>query len=288
MTTKKLIDRVLAASRRIGILLLVFLMIAGIVGCSPEPAPKLTVYGFPVGAADAFLITTENSAVLIDCASKGDGKQIVNELKNRGIDRLDCLIVSHFDKDHIGGAKKVIGTVPADHVFQPAYAKEAEGYANYVAALSDAGIEAETVTEDLYFELDGVEYWINPPAGGYRSNESNNASLIVSVTNGKDRLLFMGDAESERIAEFLDLNPGPYDVMKVPHHGRKCKMSSALIDSLKPAVAVITSSAAEPEDEKVVNWLKQAGAEVYFTRAGAVVIESTGSGVRAYYKTGDR
>ena len=134
--------RRLTASKKIGIVLLVFLMIAGIVGCSPESAPKLTVYGFPAGAADAFLITTDNSAVLIDCASKGYGKQIVNYLKNQGIERLDCLIISHFDKDHIGGAGKVIGSVPADHVFQPAFAKEAEVYASYTAALSEAGLGA--------------------------------------------------------------------------------------------------------------------------------------------------
>lgn len=271
-------------TKRIGTIILAALVIIGIAGCS-LPKPKLTIYSFSTGASDAFLVTTENSAILIDCASKGDGKQIVNYMEKRSIDRLDYLIISHSDKDHIGGAKKVISSLSIDHVLQPAYAKESEAYDSYMAALSDAGIEAETITEDLYFELDGVKYWINPPAGGYQSNESNNASLIVSVTYGKDRLLFMGDAENERISEFLNLNPGPYDVLKVPHHGRSGKMSSSLISSVKPAIAIITSSDNEPEGEKVVNWLSQAGSEVFLTRKGPVIVESTGSGVRAFYKT---
>ncbi|MGX8692785.1 MAG: ComEC/Rec2 family competence protein, partial [Clostridia bacterium] len=210
-------------SRRIAIVILFFLITAGIAGCTPVSRTNLTVYAFPAGAADAFLITTEHSAVLIDCASKGDGKLITDYMEKQGIDRLDYLIISHFDKDHIGGAKKVIRSVPADHVLQPVCVKGSETFDHYMAALSDAGIEAETVTEDLYFELDGVEYWINPPAGGYQSNESNNASLIVSIANGKDKLLFTGDAENERITEFLNLNPGPYDVMKVPHHGKSAR-----------------------------------------------------------------
>ncbi|MGX8692784.1 MAG: hypothetical protein ACSW8E_03400, partial [Clostridia bacterium] len=60
--------------------------------------------------------------------------------------------------------------------------------------------------------------------------------------------------------------------------------SSVLIGSVKPAIAIITSSDKEREDEKVVKWLEQTGAEVFFTRKGPVVVESTGNGLRALYK----
>ena len=271
-------------SKRIGIILLAFLLISlSLTGCTSNPGKQLTVYAFSAGAADAFLITTEHSAILIDCAEKEYGEDIVNYLVDCGITQLDYLIITHFDKDHVGGAKKVIENVMIDHVLQSNVPKESSAYDNYLEALLDAGIEAETVTENLSFDLDGVHYWINPPAGGYSSDESNNSSLIVSVTNGKDSFLFMGDAEDERITEFLNMHRGTYDFLKVPHHGRSGDMSSMLIQSVRPEIAVVTSSYSEMEDGNVIHWLEQLGTGVFLTRKGAVIIESTGNGVSAHY-----
>ena len=269
--------------RRIGILLLALLLAAGPAGCaSPEPA-ALRVYAFSAGAADAFLITTEASAVLIDCGEKSFGKELAAGLAERGITRLDYLIITHFDKDHVGGAEKVIRSVRVSHVLQTDHPGDSKAYDNYLEALSDTGIHSETVTKDLSFTLDGVEYRIDAPAGGYTADKSNNSSLIVTVVNGGDRLLFMGDAEDERIAEFLNRRPGTADFLKVPHHGRSGDLTALLIRTVRPKAAVITSSESEPEDGEVLEWLAEAGAECYLTRNGDVLIESTGRGVKARY-----
>lgn len=273
-----------AAGMRAGIILLAVLLLASLTGCSSgQQTQTLTVFAFSAGAADAFLITTDNSAVLIDCGEKSFGKELVGYLTERGITRLDYLIITHFDKDHVGGADKVIRSVAIDHVLQSDYPKESNAYENYLEALLDAEIEAETVKTDISFALDGVQYRIDAPAGGYSSDESNNSSLIVTITNGSDTLLFMGDAEDERITEFLNQRPGTYDFLKVPHHGRSGEMSALLIRTIKPRIAVITSSESEPEDGDVVYWLEQIGADCYLTRCGTVTIESIGSGVTARY-----
>jgi len=272
-----------AAGIRIGFLLLALLLCAALAGCSAGLTAKLTVFAFSAGAADAFLITTENSAVLIDCGERSFGKEIAAYLTEQGITRLDYLIITHFDKDHVGGADKVIRTVKIDHVLQSDYPKESNAYENYLEALLDAEIEAETIKTDISFALDGVQYRIDAPTGGYSSDESNNSSLIVTITNGSDKLLFMGDAEDERIVEFLNQQPGTYDFLKVPHHGRSGEMSSLLIQSIRPQIAVITSSEKEKEDGDVLHWLEHIGADCYLTRSGTVTIESTGSGVTARY-----
>lgn len=269
-------------------MLLVLAMCLGPGGCAradegpadEEPA-ALTVRAFAAGAADAFLLTTDGSAVLIDCGEKGFGKQITACLEELGIGRLDALIVTHFDKDHVGGAAKVISSVPIDRVLQSNYPKDSKPYRKYLEALEEAGLTAETVREELSFTLDGVLYEIDPPAETYSEDESNNSSLIVSVTNGGDELLFMGDAEDARIAGFLRDHQGGWDFLKVPHHGRAGDMTAALIAAVRPAVAVITSSEEEPEDAEVLALLKKAGAEVYLTREAPVIVESGGSGVTA-------
>lgn len=257
-------------------------------GSAPAPAERaaggetaLSVYCFDAGKADAFLLSTKRSAVLIDCGEKGFGKEILAYMEDAGIERLDCLIVTHFDKDHVGGAAKVLNSVPVDTVLQSNRPKDSEQYEKYLKALDGAGIEAQTVRETLRFTLDGIEYAVDPPRQAeYSSDSSNNSSLIVSVRNGANTLLFTGDAEDERTAEFLGENHETYELLKLPHHGRWQSTLPALIASVKPAYAVITSSDEEPEDEETMALLAQVGVETYLTREGPVLFRCDGREIR--------
>lgn len=245
-----------------------------------EDARELEVRFFDAGKADAILLTTENSAVLIDAGEQGFGKTILAELAERGIDRLDCLIVTHFDKDHVGGAAKVINGIAVDTVLQSNSPKDSTEYEKYVRALDRAGVEPVTVRETYTFTLDGVSYTVDPPRRtDYAKDASNNSSLIVSVENGANRFLLPGDAQTERLREFLDADGTTYDVLKLPHHGKDEPLLGALLASVQPSLAVITSSDEEPESAAVVGALEAAGATVLLTREGAVTLHSDGTPV---------
>lgn len=248
---------------------------------------ELTVYCFQAGKADAFLLYTENSAVLIDTGESGFGKTILACLEAHGIEKLDYLVITHFDKDHVGGAKKILESVEVGTVLQSNCPKDASAYNKYITALEALGMEAVTVREDLTFTLDSVVYTVNPPAQEtYASDASNNSSLIVSVTNGQNRLLFTGDAQDARIAEFLETNPGACDFLKVPYHGHWQTALASLIKTVSPSCAVITSSDDEPEDEQTLDLLAQLGVEAFLTRTGAVVVHTDGTTLRAEYSDG--
>ena len=247
---------------------------------------ELTVYCFSAGKADAFLLYTENSAVLIDTGESGFGKTILAYMEAQGIEKLDYLIITHFDKDHVGGAKKILESLEVGTVLQSNCPKDASAYNKYTAALEAAGLEAVTVREDLTFTLDGVVYTVNPPAQEtYASDESNNSSLIVSVKSGQNRLLFAGDAEDARLSEFLATDPGQYDFLKVPYHGHWQSALQTLIKTVSPSYAVITSSDDEPEDEQTLDLLAQLGVETFLTRTGAVTIRSDGTTLTAEYSS---
>ena len=242
-----------------------------------QPAADLEVHFFDAGKADAILLTTENGAVLVDAGEKGFGKTILAYLEEKGIDRIDYLIITHFDQDHVGGAAKVLNSIEVGAVLQSNRPKDSEEYEKYVSALSGAAIEPTTVRETCTFALDGVAYTVDPPRQSeYDSDESNNSSLIVSVQNGGNRFLLAGDAQTERLAEFLDANKNTYDVLKVPHHGQDEPLLKELIESTQPGYAVITSSDEEPESGATVEALEQAGTEVLLTRRGAVTFHSDG------------
>lgn len=250
-----------------------------------ESCVPLEAYIFDAGKADAILLTTESGAVLIDCGVKGFGQTILDRLAEKGVSRIDYLIVTHFDKDHVGGAAKVINNFPVGTVLQSNQPKDSEEYEKYLKALNNEKLEAVTVRQDYDFALDGVRFTVSPPRkSDYKSDDSNNSSLIVTVCNGKNVLLFMGDAEEERLEEYLKASPVDCDLLKLPHHGADDAFTDDLIAAVKPELAVITCSDEEPESEITMMLLADAGAESFLTRVSAVKVFSDGNSIAAEYE----
>lgn len=273
--------------KRTVLLILSVLLVLSLISCESQEKIKadFTVYCFNAGAADSFLIRTKNSAVLIDTAESSFGDEITDYLSSQGIDRLDYLIITHFDKDHVGGAAKVLKSVSVENVLQSNYTKDtSKKYENYVSALSYARIEAVTVREELKFSLDGAEFTVNPPEQEvYEKSASNNSSLIVSVRYGERKFLFCGDAEKDRLSEFIGMNTEKYDFVKIPHHGRWNSKIPELLSSVYPEYAVITSSTTEPEDKKTVDALESFGTEIFYTKNAPVRVVCDGTHIAVEY-----
>lgn len=273
------------AAKTVAALLALALLLTACAHPAAQTAPDTTqtdleVHFFDAGKADAILLTTANSTVLIDTGEQGFGKTILARLEEMEVRQLDVLIVTHFDQDHVGGAAKVLNSIPVGTVLQSNQPKDSEEYEKYVAALSGAGIEPVTVRETYEFTLDGVLYTVDPPRQvQYDEDSSNNSSLIVTVRNGDNRFLFTGDAQTARLVEFLETSSAACDVLKLPHHGQDEPLLDALLDAAKPSYAVVTSSDDEPESEAVVSALEGAGIRVLYTRNGAVTLRSDGTSV---------
>lgn len=271
--------------------ILMIMLLSGLAGCGGNLAPSdsaseeppipatstLNVWCFQAGKADAFLFWNEAGAVLIDTGESGFGKIILEKMEELGMDRLDYLILTHFDKDHVGGAKKILSEIPVETVLQSNCPKSgAEAYEKYLAALDACGLAPLTVRQNLRFTLGDVRFTVDPPAREkYPEEESNNSSLIVTVTHGEQRMLFCGDAEELRLAEFLERNPGEYALVKLPHHGKYQTTLQALLNETKPAYAVVTSSDDAPEDAETLALLHACGVQTFLTREGPVWITSS-------------
>jgi beta-lactamase superfamily II metal-dependent hydrolase len=252
----------------------------------------LELHAFAAGKADALLLTTANSAVLVDCGEKGFGKTITAYLAAQGIEALDALILTHFDKDHVGGAAKVLKEIPTRRVLCSNFPKDSDEYANYCEALAEAGLEAETVRTAQAFELDGVRYTVDPPAQEtYADDASNNSSLVVAVQAGEVQLLLAGDVEQARIDEllrgFLAENPGPYDLVKLPHHGRWESNLPQFLEAAAPRNALITCSDDTPEDDETAALLAQEGIATWLTRTAPVQAATDGITLDVWYTEPD-
>ena len=276
---------------------LLLLLLAGLLLLSGCGAPKetiepgetagLQVYFFACGKADAILLTTEHGAVLLDAGNKGFGKEILAYCREQGVYSLDYVILSHFDKDHIGGAPRVLQGLPVGQLLQPDGPGEGSAYENYAEALQELGVEPVTLREDFSFTLDGVRFTVNPPKESeYAEDAANNASLIVSVECGDCRLLFTGDAENQRLEEWTAAHRERYDFIKMPHHGAWHRALEPLLAQARPSWALITCSEDEPEEAKTLRKLEKYGAQVFLTREGPVLLDCDGSSIDIRYAEG--
>lgn len=238
---------------------------------------KLKIYFFNAGKADSCIIYNDDFAVMIDTGEKELDEEILTYLENNNITKLDYLIITHFDKDHVGSASTIINSIEVDNVIQSNYPKESKVYNKYLSALENKSIDAVTLREDLEFSFGDVYFTINPPLEEvYSNNESNNSSLIVSLKYKNNSFLFMGDAENLRIKEYLSTNNLSYDFLKVPYHGHYQTTLDELIEVIKPKYSVITSSLEEKEDDTTLELLSNIGSKTYLTRNGSILITSDG------------
>jgi beta-lactamase superfamily II metal-dependent hydrolase len=274
----------------------------------PEDFGMMEIFVFDIGKADAILITTENHAVLIDTGEEKHGHEIADYLISKNVNEIDCLIITHFHKDHVGGADTIIRNLTVKEVIVPNYGKESKHYNRFIAAMDEAELNYNALKETVKFTLDNAEFTVYPPwqeyyhyadsvtdeDEDYDSDDENddvpnenNFSLVVSVNHGNNNFLFTGDAKSKRLKELLmtdSIYYTDYDFLKVPHHGRFNVRGIDFIYTIRPKYAVITCSQDNPADERIIRALEATGAEIFFTLNGNVYCISDGKSLKTEYR----
>ncbi len=250
------------------------------VACGTGGAEGLSVVFYKIGKADAMLITGTDTAggpfsVLVDTGETDDAPEIIEKVQAAGVETLDCLILTHFDKDHIGGFPALLSEIPAKTVLLPDYVGEGEAYDAMAARLAvTEGVRV--LAEDTAFTFGDAAFSVSvPKCAVYEKKQDNNSSLCVTLTYGRHTLLLAGDAESERQAELLSTGLSPCTLLKVPHHGVWNKGLDAFFAACAPAYAVITDSDKNPAEEKTLDALRELGAQIYETRNGDIRVRLT-------------
>ncbi len=239
---------------------------------------------------DAFVLRTPGGkTVLVDGAMRGAGGEVAEHLRRLGVRRIDLLVLSHDDPDHVGGLPAVARAFEVGAFWESAYGGSSRGRRELVEILAKVGVEPVAVSAGRRLELeDDVLLEVLAPAepwiGGARSAENAN-SIVARLTHRKTRWLLTGDAEKETeerlLAAGADLR---CDVLKVAHHGSRTSSTKAFIESTRASVAVICcepdSPLGHPRPE-VLDRLAGAGMAWYRTDVnGTVTIHDAGRGPR--------
>ncbi len=244
----------------------------------PEKQETLTVHFFSLGKADAILISDGEHRILVDTGYRETAEQLTGRLKELGVSELDLLILTHFDKDHIGGAAAIIDSFAVKEILQGGYVKDSSPYRSYIEALSRRGLTAKLVDRDLERSYGSLRLNINPPAEKeYEKDPSNNSSLITMLAFQDCSFLLMGDAENLRLKEYAELAVKSENnvILKVPHHGDYHKNLALILDRYRPTVSIICCSDSDPEPVEVAKTLallSQYGSAAYRTSEGEITV----------------
>ena len=237
------------------------------------------VHFIDVGQADATLIKCENAAMLIDAGEDSSGTALQNYLQKQGISRLDYLVLTHPDSDHIGGAPVVIEKFEIDTVFMSDYEKDNQTYRKLIQALDNKRLEWSKPEVGSEWSLGNASFTILAPNDTY--SDPNNASIALSLRNGENTFLFTGDAEEEAEMDILGTGLSVRaDVYKTGHHGSRTASCEKFVEAVSPAFAVIScgenNSYGHPHAQ-TMNTFRMRGIQVYRTdEQGSVVAVSDG------------
>ncbi|MBD5455178.1 MAG: MBL fold metallo-hydrolase [Lachnospiraceae bacterium] len=241
---------------------------------------QMEVHFIDVGQGDSTLIICGEHAMLIDTGDEFKGTAIQNYLQKRNIEKLDYLILTHPDADHIGGAPVIITKFEIDNVFVSNYHKDTAAYQKLIQALDYKGLKYSTPEVGSQYFLGTAVITVLAPNKEY--DNPNDSSIALIVRNGNNKFLFTGDAGEE--AEYDIINNGmdiSADVYHVGHHGSKTSSSRDLIRAVSPTYAVISCAEGNyyglPNAE-TLNSLRVLGVKVFRTdEQGSIIAVSDGN-----------
>lgn len=110
---------------------MLFFLRGGTPSSVKEPLAPLQVTLFKIGKADAIVVQNGDKTAIIDAGEEEDGEEVVTFLKDQGISYVDTLIITHFDKDHVGGAGTLIEELEIGQVLIPNYEGSNTEYSDF-------------------------------------------------------------------------------------------------------------------------------------------------------------
>lgn len=250
---------------------------------SDHPEGTLEVHFLDVGHGDSTLIICGEHAMMIDCGDDTQGRMLQKYLADHDVAELDYLILTHPDKDHIGGAPAVLAEFSVGQVFQSAFRKGSETEEMLQQTLKNQDIDAVTPIVGAEYQLGEAWFTILAPNGTYE--ESNDSSVALLLHFGENTFLFTGDAEKEAEEDMVENSEKPglslkADVYHVGHHGDKSSSKKKFLRAVSPEYAVISCDYQGEKglpDAELLERMREADIKVFRTdEQGTVVAISDG------------
>jgi competence protein ComEC len=170
---------------------------------SASNGESITVHFIDVGQGDSIFIDTSGLGVLIDGGIKGASDTVVEYLGKLSIAKIDLLVATHMDSDHIGGLIKVLGSsIQVDQVLINNQTHDSNAYDDFISFKSNHTFTAAQ-RGDVYVLTQTVNLTALNPVQPLEFSTQNENSVVMRLQIGKSSFMLMGDAEVNTEASIL-------------------------------------------------------------------------------------
>jgi len=250
-----------------------------------RPAPVwdrptgLRVTFLDVGQGDSTLLETPSARVLVD---EGPPEaNVAGQLASMGVRSLSAIVLTHPQRDHVGGAAEVIRRIRVSEVLDPSLAASGPDSREALAAARERHVPVRTLRSGMSFRSGGLlldVLW--PEDAGTPSEDPNQNAVVLIASYGDTDVYLSADAESDVTAR-LPLRA--VEIMKVAHHGSEDAGLADELRTLRPRIAVIScglhNDYGHPRPDTLAALASSPGLAVYRTDLdGRVVIDADGGG----------
>lgn len=207
--------------------------------------PRITI--LDAGQGDSILLRSGTGNVLVDGGGRSEDprfgeRTLLPLLVDRGVQRIDVVILSHAHPDHCGGLPAVIEQLRVGEVWINPRRFEGECAQTMLSAIRDRATPLRLIRNEQTAQIDALSVDAFTAARAFRHAAENNSSIVVRVEGRGRSALLTGDIEREAEAE-LAPRVRHADILKVPHHGSRSSSTPALLDRVTPHLAFISCGA---------------------------------------------
>ena len=128
-----------------------------------EGGGQLEITFFNVGAGDCILLRQGEHSMMIDTGYEATEPAVAASLDAMGVKSLDCLLLTHYDEDHVGGAPGLLASFDVGEVYGPDYRGKSREYQNYEAALKTSGVRSTILKKEASFTVGSLDVVLYPP-----------------------------------------------------------------------------------------------------------------------------
>jgi beta-lactamase superfamily II metal-dependent hydrolase len=260
-----------------------------VVADSTEPPLLFSVIDVGQGAC-VVVVTPDGRTLVADVGRSQERvrRVVIPYLRAQGVERIDYLVATNPDQDHIGGMPAILEEMEVGAWVDPVVETTNQTYAESLEMVASLGIEPIRArrggTLDLGPTVTAEILWpVNPLMMDGSQESRNDNSIVIRITHGDIAFLITGDIESKAETALVEADDDDLlraDVMVVPHHGSNTSSTADFLDAISPTVAIIPvgldNQYDHPRDE-VLQRLRFRSIRIYRTDLdGTVEVRSDG------------
>lgn len=270
----------------------------------PSLNPAFSISFLDVGQGDGIVMQCmDGTTFLIDGGSSSEKNvgeyRITPCLKYLGIGKIDYMIVSHADSDHISGQMELLeqcgeaGKIQIGQLILPEPAleyQEEEGFQQMLSLAESVHVPVQYIHSGDVLQLSHLKIRCLHPDIGFDGDSANAYSTTLDISYDSFRMLLCGDLEGsgeeivlERLQQDESLAEHPLSVLKVAHHGSKNSTSEELLEVLRPQMSVIScgrNNRYKHPHPELLERLEACGSLIYQTQeSGAITVGIQGGEV---------